>query len=164
MLFMSSNTDYLLCLLGWNGCHSLFKPRALCWLSEFNTYNMQLFLVHMLIGRRCYNTSDTINISVHQFIYWFGKHLLVPISHQETELGTVKTILKCTFNVLPNQGAVCNWINNYWNGEAPYEPYGPCSPFMTSACLCLWKNFSQRISLIREIITWRSKGDQVIVI
>ena len=140
----------------------LSKPHALCWLSEFNTYSMQLFLVHMLIGRRCYNTSDTTNISIHQFIYWFGKHLFVPISHQETELGTVKTI--CTFSVLPNQGAVCNWISNYRNGEGPDEPYGLCSPSMTSACLCLWKNFSQRISLIRETITCRNKGDQVIVV
>ena len=137
----------------------LSKPRALCWLSEFNTYSMQLFPVHMLIGRRCYNTSDTTNISIHQCIYWFGKHLFVPISHQETELDYLKMYLQCT----PKPGCSVQLDKQLrkWRG---YEPYGPCSPSMTSACLCLWKNFSQRISLIRETITCRSKGDQVIVV
>ena len=36
----------------------------------------------------------------------------------------------------------------YWNGAAPYSP---CPPTMSSACLLPVKNFSQRISLIRNM-------------
>ena len=36
-----------------------------------------------------------------------------------------------------------------------------CSlPPMSSACFCLWKNFSQRISLIREVRKCRNKAKQ----
>ena len=44
----------------------------------------------------------------------------------------------------------------YWNGAGLY---GPCPPCPLPA-FCPWKNFSQRISLIREVRTCRNKGKQ----
>ena len=44
-----------------------------------------------------------------------------------------------------------NW---WWKGAGPH---GLCPP-SPQPIFCLWENFSQRISLIREVRTHRSKG------
>ena len=44
----------------------------------------------------------------------------------------------------------------YWNGTASYDPC-PSGP---QPAFCLWKNFSQRIKLIREVGKCRNKGKQ----
>ena len=43
-----------------------------------------------------------------------------------------------------------------WNRTGSY---GPC-PQWTQPVFCLWKNFSQRVSLIREVRKCRNKGKQ----
>ena len=54
-------------------------------------------------------------------------------------------------------GIFKNWTTaHFWNGAGPY---GPCPPCPLPA-FCLWKNFSQRICLIREVRICRNKGKQ----
>ena len=54
-------------------------------------------------------------------------------------------------------GIFKNWTTvHFWNGSGPY---GPCPPCPLPA-FCLWKNFSQRIRLIREVRICRNKRKQ----
>ena len=60
---------------------------------------------------------------------------------------------------LPHSQGTVVWFLRWrvWNGAGTY---GPCPTPMSSACLLSVENFSQRISLIREVRTRGNKGKQ----